>query len=231
MLRTHNAELDASLFEIQILLVDYYKRAPLENNDLTCSLCTSSRVRGKYHVVSDEKITEFPLICVNWHSFAQDHFSMTRNSDPGTREIHFMAIKMHKGFIKTSERINEGDVVIDRKSLPSRTNNSCRAVVTRRRRSPVSPSRIASPSSTNNISSPSGMPGSISSLIPSKSQENLTFGHSSHSSLAHCWNIPGPICRVTILCLQLHLRIPFAGSTKLLSCPRRKMRPRCKSFS
>ena len=41
----------------------------------------------------------------------------------------------------------------------------------------------------------------------------------------YCWNMPGPSCRVTILFLQLHCRVPFAGFTTFLSrttCLKRK---------
>ena len=49
-------------------------------------------------------------------------------------------------------------------------------------------------------------------------------------ALAYCWNMPGPSCRVTILCLQLHLRLPFAGLMTSLSRPTLRTLPRYKSL-
>mmetsp|Transcript_11428 Transcript_11428/g.48735 ORF Transcript_11428/g.48735 Transcript_11428/m.48735 type:complete len:227 (-) Transcript_11428:388-1068(-) len=116
------------------------------------------------------------------------------------------------------------------RSFPSRLKRSSCDVLMRMRKSPGSPSTSGSPSSKNNSSCPSGTPGSISTRSVPLSRASFTFGHSSHSSLAYCWNIPGPICLVTMRCLQLHLRLPLAGTITFLSRATLKTFPRYKSF-
>lgn len=64
---------------------------------------------------------------------------------------------------------------------------------------------------------PSVIPGSTDTLSVSLSRSNLTLGHSWHSCCVYCWNMPGPSCRVTILFLQLHFRLPGAGLATGLS--------------
>mmetsp|Transcript_7382 Transcript_7382/g.27823 ORF Transcript_7382/g.27823 Transcript_7382/m.27823 type:complete len:288 (-) Transcript_7382:265-1128(-) len=119
-------------------------------------------------------------------------------------------------------------LVINRSS-PILVKVASALVLMRMRRSPGSPSTTGSPSSKNKSSCPSGAPASISTCKVPLSRCSFTLGHSSHSSLAYCWNIPGPICFVTMRCLQLHLRLPFAGTITFLSRATRNTFPKYKS--
>mmetsp|Transcript_8227 Transcript_8227/g.28868 ORF Transcript_8227/g.28868 Transcript_8227/m.28868 type:complete len:246 (+) Transcript_8227:478-1215(+) len=118
------------------------------------------------------------------------------------------------------------------RSLPSRVNlPSTSTWRTTTLRSPGSPSRMGSPSSKKLISCPSRIPGSTSTVMVSTSRTNLTLGQSSHTFCAYCWYIPGPTCRVTIFCLQLHFRVPFAGLITSLSRVTCSVRPTYRSLS
>lgn len=48
-------------------------------------------------------------------------------------------------------------------------------------------------------------------ILDIENSNYLTLGHSSQMVCCVIWNLPGPSCRVTISCLQLHLRVPLAG--------------------
>ena len=63
----------------------------------------------------------------------------------------------------------------------------------------------------------SGVPASMETCRRWESRASLTFWHSSHSWLWNCWYMPGPICLVTTLFLQLHCRLPLAGLMTPLS--------------
>jgi hypothetical protein len=67
------------------------------------------------------------------------------------------------------------------------------------------------------LTCPSRMPGSTLTAMISASRSYWTLLHCSHSCVWYCWNIPGPSCRVTIFCLQLHCRVPGAGLITFLS--------------
>ena len=51
-----------------------------------------------------------------------------------------------------------------------------------------------------------------------KVKTHFTLGHSSQTCCCIIWNLPGPNCRVTISCLQLHFLVPLAGFATGLLC-------------